>query len=672
MSNQFVSEFARKPAASPPPGQSTIPLAHASQRWMHVEPMHRRRSRTSPDTSVKLVSEIAKAAFPNRDGATRFERDAEASESGLPNVEQTPNLQAARIHSNEHSARFAGLFRARAVTVGRDIYFGQSEFRPGDSAGRSLIRHELAHVGQDRPANAAHRSGTDGFEFFAASWGGYPKLVDAIRYGTLQPCDLSALSEPEVRMMYGALLDILGVMQLPDLNGSGLQRSVAVMQDWLDGGWQRCMDYEEVPEPEIGETVDPLISDMPEFNEAEALLQVPPKQRKAFLDEFSNEDLEHVTGELQMIAQSRSGSEYLDIVGAAQAVQKARAKSITQPEARAAAGITRSPDEELVLAISPQVSSAMHAVRATTTATELEKAMDKLEKALASVKVPAAQKSYVKIDAKALAIKTFAEEELRQIGTTPKKWFARVRNQTFLGHRIKANTGAKLDGVHPELGDPLHNVEKSLMKEFGGSAEVVGRHLGISAIFGMRGVSGEDRPSMHTYALAIDIDPATNPRIRKGPEEEAIKRAKQAQSGTVAEYGLIHKGKGKTPIEDIFLEHTKASEELRFYFGLLDSFDSAGEPLDAQSAMISEVAKNLGIEPGELKQQIEDDMKAFKGKDGEFAQQIRSGEKDIDNLHVRMVDTMEAAGLYWGARMAEPDIHHFDARTTGSFAGRRK
>ncbi len=57
-----------------------------------------------------------------------------------------------RIHHDEHAAALNRAVSARAFTVGRDIFFGAGEYRPGTSGGRELLTHELAHVVQQRGA----------------------------------------------------------------------------------------------------------------------------------------------------------------------------------------------------------------------------------------------------------------------------------------------------------------------------------------------------------------------------------------------------------------------------------------------------------------------------------------------------------------------------------------
>ncbi|MBS1911852.1 MAG: DUF4157 domain-containing protein [Bacteroidetes bacterium] len=70
----------------------------------------------------------------------------------------------ARIHTDSRSAALAAREDARAFTVGRDVVFGAGEYRPGTLAGEGLIAHELAHVLQQRDAEAEEPAATDSVE----------------------------------------------------------------------------------------------------------------------------------------------------------------------------------------------------------------------------------------------------------------------------------------------------------------------------------------------------------------------------------------------------------------------------------------------------------------------------------------------------------------------------
>jgi hypothetical protein len=59
-----------------------------------------------------------------------------------------------RIHSNPEASKMARALNAKAVTLCRDIVFGSGQYRPGTTAGRRLLAHELAHVVQQAGGSA--------------------------------------------------------------------------------------------------------------------------------------------------------------------------------------------------------------------------------------------------------------------------------------------------------------------------------------------------------------------------------------------------------------------------------------------------------------------------------------------------------------------------------------
>jgi hypothetical protein len=60
-----------------------------------------------------------------------------------------------RVHTNSRAAESARAVNALAYTVGRNVVFGEGQYRPGTNEGRRLLAHELTHVVQQR-------SGTQG------------------------------------------------------------------------------------------------------------------------------------------------------------------------------------------------------------------------------------------------------------------------------------------------------------------------------------------------------------------------------------------------------------------------------------------------------------------------------------------------------------------------------
>jgi uncharacterized protein DUF4157 len=95
-----------------------------------------------------------------------------------------------RVHADNRASALSGQLNARAFTIGNNIAFAASEYRPGTLAGDALIAHELAHVVQQQGGTmaAATSSGAaygrleedaDKSAFFAVTslWQGTQKTV---------------------------------------------------------------------------------------------------------------------------------------------------------------------------------------------------------------------------------------------------------------------------------------------------------------------------------------------------------------------------------------------------------------------------------------------------------------------------------------------------------------
>lgn len=57
-----------------------------------------------------------------------------------------------RVHADARADSLAGSLRARAFTVGSDIFFKEGEYAPASDGGRRLLAHELTHVVQQARA----------------------------------------------------------------------------------------------------------------------------------------------------------------------------------------------------------------------------------------------------------------------------------------------------------------------------------------------------------------------------------------------------------------------------------------------------------------------------------------------------------------------------------------
>lgn len=64
-----------------------------------------------------------------------------------------------RLHSGPGAERAADSLHARAFTAGRNIVFGQGEYRPSTASGERLLAHELTHVVQQGATRPLARRG---------------------------------------------------------------------------------------------------------------------------------------------------------------------------------------------------------------------------------------------------------------------------------------------------------------------------------------------------------------------------------------------------------------------------------------------------------------------------------------------------------------------------------
>ncbi|MGQ5640498.1 MULTISPECIES: eCIS core domain-containing protein [unclassified Streptomyces] len=78
------------------------------------------------------------------------------------------DLSEVRVHTGHLAEVAVGALRARACTVGQDVFFGPGEYQPMSRAGRELLAHELAHAVQQSHGGTA-AAGADACERQAAT-----------------------------------------------------------------------------------------------------------------------------------------------------------------------------------------------------------------------------------------------------------------------------------------------------------------------------------------------------------------------------------------------------------------------------------------------------------------------------------------------------------------------
>ena len=124
------------------------------------------------------------------------------------------DLGEVRVHHDRVAAEAASSLGARAFTVGRDMFFGQGEFRPGTTEGQRLIAHEATHTVQQRggsgavtedPASYEEGQGREAEDHLADDPAGRHQLVP--RLPTAVPGAKGELTVPELPLpvVLGAL-----------------------------------------------------------------------------------------------------------------------------------------------------------------------------------------------------------------------------------------------------------------------------------------------------------------------------------------------------------------------------------------------------------------------------------------------------------------------------------
>jgi len=145
-----------------------------------------------------------------------------------------------RIHADDRAGRAAQAIGARAFTVGDRIAFAPGEYRPGTSAGRWLVAHELTHVAQQGRARPA-ASPSEGHAKPAAAPAAAVQRQEA-------PADPAApvalLTEPQITaaITYNAarfgdpftiatIRELIGIAKYPAVSDRDLALGIAAWQD---------------------------------------------------------------------------------------------------------------------------------------------------------------------------------------------------------------------------------------------------------------------------------------------------------------------------------------------------------------------------------------------------------------------------------------------------------
>jgi len=126
-----------------PGGITPTPNGHAL--WRAAERRAVTLYRRAADAGLVAPDDPSVAAALERCGGGQPLPDALRGEMELT---LRADLRRVRVHTDAVAGDAARAIRARAFTVGEDIFFAPGAFAPGGAAGRELLAHELTHVVQ--------------------------------------------------------------------------------------------------------------------------------------------------------------------------------------------------------------------------------------------------------------------------------------------------------------------------------------------------------------------------------------------------------------------------------------------------------------------------------------------------------------------------------------------
>jgi len=128
-------------------------------------------------------------------------------------------------------------------------------------------------------------------------------------------------------------------------------------------------------------------------------------------------------------------------------------------------------------------------------------------------------------------------------GADEAAWFAEhVPNARFLGVPITASLGSAVGGVHQELLTKLDAAAATLAAHPSLQGRVgieIADEIGMHSIGGLRppkAATGAERPSLHCYGLAVDINYPTNPFVGLGGDAVPNMVARATIFGTASPF----------------------------------------------------------------------------------------------------------------------------------------
>jgi hypothetical protein len=156
------------------------------------------------------------------------------------------DLEDVRVHTGPAAAGSASVIGARAFTVGRNVFFGAGEYRPGTAGGDRLIAHEVVHTVQQRdgvrPSPRAQRGlFDDGVDAVLRRVRGWAVRVPGYELLTVflgrDPITDTPVERSAVNLVHGAL----GLVPNGEAIFADLQQSRTIERtvEWLEQEWGR-------------------------------------------------------------------------------------------------------------------------------------------------------------------------------------------------------------------------------------------------------------------------------------------------------------------------------------------------------------------------------------------------------------------------------------------------
>ena len=136
--------------------ESKTKSVHTSDKQENAETVHRKPalnarnpvSQTEVSGGLVASSSMSTKIDSSKGGGNKLDTMLNADMSSRFRFD----FSNVKIHADSEAAGMNRELKARAFTVGNDIYFNSGEFRPESNSGKHLLAHELTHVTQQNSA----------------------------------------------------------------------------------------------------------------------------------------------------------------------------------------------------------------------------------------------------------------------------------------------------------------------------------------------------------------------------------------------------------------------------------------------------------------------------------------------------------------------------------------